>query len=562
MGSSAVTITPDAPPVTITPDAAPAGQPSAISRLGNNFLSGIGVTNDEGAKSFFEHPINTLMSSMNAQGELAKKAKDAYGRGDYKGAVMHGLNYLVPFIGQQTDKAGEQLNEGDVAGGIGRTLGVAAPILASTPQAAAVKDSATSAVSDAASAAAGKVRPGLAKVGNAATAVGESLDPDIVGLVSPRAAHALRLASKTGKIATKLGAEAAPEAAASPVTITPDAAPAELPAGFQSVAKSPTGSVDNPFQAPPRAEPVETPAEPAAAPPEPAAEPAPKITPAKVEQQISESLGNKPLQPGVSLRNQGKVPTAAAPALPDGFTPVDSTALKGYKYDPEAREFESITQGGQHYVHGDVSPEEAAAFEAAKSKGQAWSQNIRQNNPLVAKVVNGQRVAVVKPRSVIVDPDTGAPEFSDVVAAKKPQAKVAAAGADEDLTSLLQKSLDQVRGKKPPQSVGDVANVVPKPGGVMTTADPGMLTDRWGTSAKSIADTDAQIRGKSPAESQAYIDQLADAYKKGRPVEPVMETRDADNNITSVDGRHRALAAKKAGIERIPILIRRLPAAQ
>jgi hypothetical protein len=57
------------------------------------------------------------------------------------------------------------------------------------------------------------VKPALAKVGNAATAVGESLDPDIVGLASPRAAHALRLASKVGKVATKLGGEAATETA-------------------------------------------------------------------------------------------------------------------------------------------------------------------------------------------------------------------------------------------------------------------------------------------------------------------------------------------------------------
>ena len=107
---------------------------SALSRFGHNFLSGLGVTSNEDAKNFFEHPINTLMNSLNAQGELAKKAKDAYDRGDYKGAVIHGLNYLVPFIGQQTDKAGEQLSQGDYAGGIGRTLGAAVPIVAGSPE--------------------------------------------------------------------------------------------------------------------------------------------------------------------------------------------------------------------------------------------------------------------------------------------------------------------------------------------------------------------------------------------------------------------------------------------
>lgn len=109
-------------------------KPSAASRLGTNFLSGLGVTSNEQAKNFFEHPLDTVIKSFEAQGELAKKARDAYDKGDYMGALQHGLNYLVPFIGQQTDQAGEQLKEGDIAGGIGRTLGVAAPIVAGSPE--------------------------------------------------------------------------------------------------------------------------------------------------------------------------------------------------------------------------------------------------------------------------------------------------------------------------------------------------------------------------------------------------------------------------------------------
>lgn len=120
--------------------------------------------------------------------------------------------------------------------------------------------------------------------------------------------------------------------------------------------------------------------------------------------QLQKAMGTEPVQikPGVTMRNQMKMaPTEAPPTdLPEGFTPVESTALKGYKYDPETREFESITQGGQHYVHGNVSPEEAAKFEAADSKGRAW-QSVRNEGTLVAKVLNGKRVAV-KP---IVSPE-------------------------------------------------------------------------------------------------------------------------------------------------------------
>jgi len=72
---------------------------------------------------------------------------------------------------------------------------------------------------------------------------------------------------------------------------------------------------------------------------------------------------------------------------------VESSALKSYKYDPETREFETMTQGGQGYVHAEISPEQAAAFKAADSKGKAW-QAIRQNGTLVAKIVNGKRIPV------------------------------------------------------------------------------------------------------------------------------------------------------------------------
>lgn len=108
-------------------------QSSAVSRLWGNFKEGLGITNDEGAKNFFEHPINTLMNSFEGQGELATKAKQSYDKGDYVGAIQHGLHYLIPFMGPQLDQAGEQAKQGDYAGAFGRTLGVAAPMITGSP---------------------------------------------------------------------------------------------------------------------------------------------------------------------------------------------------------------------------------------------------------------------------------------------------------------------------------------------------------------------------------------------------------------------------------------------
>ena len=103
--------------------------------------------------------------------------------------------------------------------------------------------------------------------------------------------------------------------------------------------------------------------------------------------------------------------------IPADHTPVDSSAIQSYKYDPDAREFQTLPKSGRTiYVHGDVSPDEAQAFADADSKGKAWTQ-IR-NNPLVAKIVNGVRIPV-KPVNTM-----------------------------DDLTDLLQKSLDQVNAKK------------------------------------------------------------------------------------------------------------------
>jgi hypothetical protein len=119
---------------------------------------------------------------------------------------------------------------------------------------------------------------------------------------------------------------------------------------------------------------------------------------------LDQSLGAKKLEPNVPLRKQMPATASAAQPgdataadLPEGHTPVQSSALSSYKYDPATREFHAkATSGPTTYVYGDVSPEDAQAFEQSDSKGKAW-QTIRQN-PLVAKIVNGKRIAVKAPQ--------------------------------------------------------------------------------------------------------------------------------------------------------------------
>lgn len=132
-----------------------------------------------------------------------------------------------------------------------------------------------------------------------------------------------------------------------------------------------------------------------------AAEVAPGFQRGSLQTLLDRSLGAKQLDPKVPLRNQMDVATPAArPAsssatVPEGHIPVQSTALKSYKYDAGAGEFHAKYGGADNTVHvfGDVTPDEAQAFDGAPSKGQAMQQ-IKNNHPLVAKIINGKRVAV------------------------------------------------------------------------------------------------------------------------------------------------------------------------
>lgn len=302
----------------------------------------------------------------------------------------------------------------------------------------------------------------------------------------------------------------------------------------------------------------------------------PKVSPQSLQNQIEQGLGGRPLKPNVPLREQMSVPgakevqttsrtsrgTAAGGASelsqPQPRTPApagESSAVESFRYDPEAKEMHVEGKNGRTYVYGEVTPEQAQMFHEAESKGMAW-KSIKDNNTLVAKVIDGKRINV-RPRTVVTDPDTGKPEFSDVVV-KQGEPNL---NDPEVLQDLLNKSLKTL---KTPVSGGsqaaDLGAVKPVPGGVMTTADPEMLSNRWGVTKETLARGREQTRGWTGEQTETELNKMADLYRKGHPVEPVIETRDAGNNIVQVDGRGRVLAAQRAGVKRIPVIVRRLGA--
>lgn len=281
------------------------------------------------------------------------------------------------------------------------------------------------------------------------------------------------------------------------------------------------------------------------------AAPKPTVTPAQVESSLNDALGGQKLQPGVSLRNQPAAMAAARGKLPEGFTPVNSSVLKGYKYDPDAQEFTAITQNGQSYTHGEVTSDQVAAFEKSPSQGKAWTSEIRNNNVLVRK--NGQPVRPVRPEP---EPAAEAP-------------------ASPDLTQQLQDSLDAVRSKKASgtasargqQPSGDVNSIFNRlvKGEAGQAGLPGSVTN----ADEGIADIQnqpvlAKKTGQVPA--RGFLNQVgadrASVLKTPRDLASVFYHRqqiaqngppdvelhlDEGGNVIGAQGRHRAVAAIDQG---------------
>ena len=160
--------------------------------------------------------------------------------------------------------------------------------------------------------------------------------------------------------------------------------------------------------------------------------------------QIEQGLGGKGLEPNVPIGQQGGIITpqqsspgavqvktnirsaqgleaGGKPYLPSGGNaselpepqprpappPRESTSIKAFRYDPDAKEMHVTWKGGDSpitYVYGEVTPAQSEMFHAAESKGMA-AKSIKDNNVLVAKIINGKRIEVKPAKPVISDED-------------------------------------------------------------------------------------------------------------------------------------------------------------
>jgi hypothetical protein len=76
------------------------------------------------------HPIDTGKQLLLSQADVEKKAEESFKKGDYGTGVRHVLNYLLPVLGPQIDRAGDLMQSGEYAKGAGATVGIGANVAA------------------------------------------------------------------------------------------------------------------------------------------------------------------------------------------------------------------------------------------------------------------------------------------------------------------------------------------------------------------------------------------------------------------------------------------------
>lgn len=81
----------------------------------------------EGTAEAIRHPVQAAHGMAQQNVDLFNKAKGSFDKGDYAGAVRHGVNYFlngIPGLGASVDEAGNKFEKGDYAGGTGDALGI------------------------------------------------------------------------------------------------------------------------------------------------------------------------------------------------------------------------------------------------------------------------------------------------------------------------------------------------------------------------------------------------------------------------------------------------------
>lgn len=145
-------------------------------------------------------PLNTARNMVNAQVDQFGKAREDFEQGRYSQMVGHGMAGALPILGPVAAEAGEQIESGDVAGGLGKATGILAPFVAKNPVRAVART-------------AGRVLPQSARA-----AVVESLESGaasrVSDVMSPKVGREkVRFGNKADKVAPQLAKDLVDEGA-------------------------------------------------------------------------------------------------------------------------------------------------------------------------------------------------------------------------------------------------------------------------------------------------------------------------------------------------------------
>ena len=118
-----------APPQPSAEPAQPDG--SALGRFASNLGEQINpITIAKGLVNTALHPIDTAGDILSAANEQRLKAHEEMDRGNYGQMAARSVAAAIPILGPAAAQAGEQIAEGDIAGGLGKAVGIVGPMVA------------------------------------------------------------------------------------------------------------------------------------------------------------------------------------------------------------------------------------------------------------------------------------------------------------------------------------------------------------------------------------------------------------------------------------------------
>lgn len=316
-----------------------------------------------------ESPLSIVRGLMDAQGDTAVKARDAFQQGRYSEAAGYGLGAMIPVIGPAAAHAGERIGQGDVAGGLGEATALLAPeaMKAAKPYAAPAArgvQAAARPVIDLTKRGARAAAPVAGGVAGGVTGglVGYGLGEPVTGAMTGAAA---------GYKAGQALARRAPERPAVPAETSADYAARRVDAIIRENLKdvplptlpaSETSAAPRASQAPPAAAATPQSASTSTAAPE-SAVPAPMPVKRLSPQQIRNEVGLAARRNGVALSEtelaaadalvaQGQTPVEAVLSLKPRAVadPVPAMAVKPKLTTAEATVYAQLRQAGKSHT--------------------------------------------------------------------------------------------------------------------------------------------------------------------------------------------------------------------